>query len=323
MRSTTSESFDWDPALPGDCGAALGAAAAVRTAARLRKLRREFAGCVLTLMRTSFIQTASATNDIGYVARAVYNWDVPAVEVKFRLAAPDRSIEATIRLPREHVRPRDLVPVILDVADAVAVMSESRVVEVGEVISCREGCGACCRQLIPVSEPEALHLASLVDAMPEPRRSQVVERFHNARRQSAEVLDAVHSASGEAMGVEMTKAGEPYFRLGIPCPFLEQESCGIHSQRPSICREYLVTSPPEHCASLDPDRIKRVPLPVTVSSALMYFGDGRGTEDARVRPLIEALDWAAELSGQPEPRLPAPEMFRNFLRQFTGGRGPA
>lgn len=255
--------------------------------------------------------------------RQVYNGGVPPVEVKFRLAAPDRSIEASVRLPREPVRPRDLLPVILGVAGAVTGMSESRVVEDGEVISCRAGCGACCRQLVPVSEPEALHLASLVEAMPEPRRSQIVERFHDARRRSAEVLDTVHSASGEAVCVEMTKAGEPYFRLGIPCPFLEQESCGIHPQRPSICREYLVTSPPEHCASLDADRIKRVPVPVAVSSALMYFSDGRGTEDARVRPLIEALDWAAELSGQPEPRLPAPEMFRNFLRQFAGGEKPA
>jgi Fe-S-cluster containining protein len=254
---------------------------------------------------------------------AVYNGDVPPVEVKFRLAAPDRSIEASIRLPREPVRPRDLVPAILDVAGAVVGMSESRVAEDGEVVSCRAGCGACCRQLVPVSEPEALHLASLVEAMPEPRRSQIVERFQAARRRSAAVLDAVHSASGEAVGVEMTKAGEPYFRLGIPCPFLEQESCGIHPQRPSICREYLVTSTPEHCASLDADRIKRVPVPVTVSSALMYFSDGRGTEDARVRPLIEALDWAAELSGQPEPRIPAPEMFRNFLRQFAGDGRPA
>jgi Fe-S-cluster containining protein len=34
----------------------------------------------------------------------------------------------------------------------------------------------------------------------------------------------------------------------MPCPFLEDESCSIHPDRPLVCREYLVTSPAELCA---------------------------------------------------------------------------
>ncbi|HEY5241787.1 MAG TPA: YkgJ family cysteine cluster protein [Polyangiaceae bacterium] len=30
----------------------------------------------------------------------------------------------------------------------------------------------------------------------------------------------------------------------VSCPFLEEESCSIHPDRPPICREYLVTSSP-------------------------------------------------------------------------------
>ena len=46
----------------------------------------------------------------------------------------------------------------------------------GEAISCKAGCGACCRQLVPVSETEAHHLRDVVEAMPEPRRAAVTAR---------------------------------------------------------------------------------------------------------------------------------------------------
>lgn len=240
------------------------------------------------------------------------------VELKFQVAAADRSIEAAVQLPDEPVRPAELLPVVLALTDAVVGMSESRVTENGEAISCRAGCGACCRQLVPVSEPEALHLAGVVGAMGEERRARVAERFRQARDKAGPVLEGLHASSGDAAVAEMGKAAGPYFALGIPCPFLEQESCSIHAQRPAICREYLVTSPAEHCARMDPERVKRVTVPVTVSSTLMYFSDGRGTEDPRVMPLIDALDFAARLGEQAEAVIPAPEMFRNFMKQFLG-----
>ncbi len=35
-------------------------------------------------------------------------------------------------------------------------------------VSCGPGCAACCRELVPVAEPEAFALAAVVEAMPEP-----------------------------------------------------------------------------------------------------------------------------------------------------------
>ena len=236
------------------------------------------------------------------------------MEIKFRIAAADRSIEAGVNLPEEPLRPHELLPVILALTDAVVGMSESRVTENGETISCCAGCGACCRQLVPISEPEALHLAAIVAAMPEDRQSRVRAKFEEARRKAAAVLEALHAASGDARVEEMGKAARPYFALGIACPFLENESCSIHRQRPSICREYLVTSPAVHCASMDPDQVKRVNVPVTMSATLMYFADGKGTQDPRVMPLIDALDF---VPGE-QPAIPAPQLFRNLMQQFLG-----
>jgi Fe-S-cluster containining protein len=234
--------------------------------------------------------------------------------LEFRLEAPDRSIDAKVRLPAEPVRASELLSVILPLAGAVARMSESRAIEQGHTISCREGCGACCRQLVPVSEPEARHLASLVAAMPPDRREQVTERFREARERAAAVLEGIRGLAGEALVEEIGKAAYPYFALGIPCPFLEQESCSIHAQRPAVCREYLVTSQPVHCETMNAEKVQRVAVPVPVSSALLYFSDGRGTAEPRVMPLIDALEFSERAAA--ESLAPAPEMFRNFIARL-------
>ncbi len=63
-----------------------------------------------------------------------------------------------------------------------------------------------------------------------------------------------------------------YLYERIPCPFLEEERCSIYSIRPLICREYMVTSPPEHC--FDPATLKAVPvrLPLYFSRVLNAIG---------------------------------------------------
>jgi len=198
-------------------------------------------------------------------------------------------------------------------------MSESWAAENGKAISCRAGCGACCRQLVPVSELEALHLAHVVEAMPADRRERVIQRFHQARERAEPSLRQFHAAIGGAAVEEIGKAADPYFALGIPCPFLEQERCSIHPDRPSVCREYLVTSSPEHCARMDGAEVKRVPVPSTVSSALFRFSPGSETAEPKIMPLIESLNWAAAHQDDPEPLIPAGELFRDFIRQISGG----
>lgn len=221
------------------------------------------------------------------------------------------------------MRPVDLLPVVFSLADAVVALSESWAVENGKTVSCRAGCGACCRQLVPVSEVEALHLAEVVAAMPEDRRERVTERFRDACARAEPVLESLHAVSGEAAVAAMGEAVAPYFALGIACPFLEEESCSIHADRPAVCREYLVTSSPEHCARMDSAQVKRVPVPATTSSTLLYFSDGRGTPEPRFMPLIEALDWAAKQKEKKQARIPAAELMQNFMRRFSSGEpGP-
>jgi len=165
---------------------------------------------------------------------------------------------------------------------------------VGAEISCQKGCGACCRQLVPLAEIEAYEIAETVEAFPEPRRSEIKMRFEKACRHFAatgwfERLDRSAILSKE----EREKVVFSYFYENIPCPFLEDESCSIHQTRPLICREYLVISPAENCSDLANENIKSVQLAVKPSEAVREISNSEklgGASD--FVPLILALEWA-------------------------------
>jgi hypothetical protein len=139
-----------------------------------------------------------------------------------------------------------------------------------------------------------------VDGLPEKRRTAVLARFAEART----VVDKAGLLSlGE--GPHLTReqsreSGLDYFDLQVACPFLEEESCSIHSSRPLACREYLVTSPAELCADPAPDRIQMLPVQVKLSTGLQRVSES--WEGQRWLPLVLALDW---VSAHPEePILP-------------------
>jgi Fe-S-cluster containining protein len=134
--------------------------------------------------------------------------------------------------------------------------------------------------------------------MPEPRRSQVVARFEATYRtlEGCDVGRRLLAALGERGGLSRELI-IGYFELGIPCPFLEAESCSIHTQRPMICREYMVTSDPAHCAALDGEQIRRVKL-TGIEKRAMRVGR-RDTPHGFVQ-LFQALNFAA--SHPPSPR---------------------
>src|SRR5262249_15943606 len=139
-------------------------------------------------------------------------------------------------------------------------------------VSCKKGCGACCRQLVPVSQVEARYLRDLVEQLPEPRRSQIRARFDEARRLLAQsgLLDKLFHTD-QWTEEEYNAVGRDYFQQGIPCPFLEEESCSIHPDRPITCREYLVTSPAGNCAQPTSGAVRTIPFPFKMWWALARF----------------------------------------------------
>jgi Fe-S-cluster containining protein len=220
---------------------------------------------------------------------------MPRDVVTVRLKVHDTTVEARAEVPEGEASVASLVPFLRSMTEAVVEVATDAVVAAGKPISCRAGCGACCRQVVPISVAEAHVLADLVRAMPAERRAAVEERFARALEALAArgVLDELRALATERDPDAMHRLGLRYFAAGVACPFLEDESCGIHPDRPLACREYLVTSPAEGCAAPEESTIERVLVPRDLSRALYRLGDGSEAPRERWVPLALALEWVA------------------------------
>ena len=219
----------------------------------------------------------------------------PMVVGRVTLMLSGEAVPIEFEVPAAPVLARDLLPIMEGLADAMTARAERRSVASGRPISCAAGCGACCRQPVPVTGIEARRLARLVEAMPEPRRSEIRRRFDDA----VAVLSAAGVLEKPAVGGHREQALR-YFRMGVPCPFLEAESCSIHPQRPLACREYLVTSPPQNCRDPQAETIAMVPLDAAASNALAAIDPDGGW-----LLLVLALQFAEGPEAVEEPRAAA------------------
>ena len=247
--------------------------------------------------------------------------DSVTAEVNLKIAGAQVRLGLTV--PTAPVRAGAILPVFRSLAEAIEADVASDLEKQGKRISCRAGCGACCRQLVPVTQVEARHLAELVGGFPEPRRSTVLARFAEAIRRLDEVgmLDKLRHL--EQISPEQREAvGLAYFALGIPCPFLEAESCSIHEDRPLACREFLVTSPPEHCADPAAKQVEGVKLPIWLSNVLARFADPEPSGLASRVALPLALEWALSHPDE-SPARPGPEWVERLFGMLSGRGLPA
>ena len=243
--------------------------------------------------------------------------DGPMAQGKVRLPLGEDRLEVEVVEPSGPTSLEALLPVFQGLANAMTDIGVRRAEAAGERVSCRAGCGACCRQAVPISEPEARALARLVEALPEPRRGELRARFEAALTELAaagllERLEALDLGDAD----DVTAFGTAYLRARVPCPFLEAESCSIHPERPLACREYLVTSDPAQCAFPARDRVKGVELPGQASRALQHIGRA-ATPTGRML-LVQALDWARD-APEPPPDRPGPELVQAVFADLVRG----
>jgi Fe-S-cluster containining protein len=223
-----------------------------------------------------------------------------------RLTVGTLKVVHPITVPDAPVPAAEIVPALQGLVNAVVDAAE-----VGQTISCRKGCGACCRQLVPVSRTEGERLLQVVDALPAERRDVLMKRFA-----SAEV--AIENADlKERRGRSDRELSAAYFALGLACPFLEDESCSIHPERPLVCREYLVTSPAELCAGPKQEGVKPVAVP-KVSLAARGLQD----EDDDWFPLALLMAWRRARPRKAKRRT-GPQWVQRFLTRLATSSAPS
>lgn len=224
----------------------------------------------------------------GYASGAMSD----VARVHLRIFGQDRALD--LPAPSGPSTLGDLLPAARELSRRATEIAIAN----ADPIECREGCAACCRQLVPISVIEARALARAVDALPPARRDAMRARFAATVR-ALEKLGLLDAAAPPGRMMLKSALDDPrrgwadvtarYFAARIPCPLLEDERCALYDERPLVCREYLVTTPRERCAQLGAARAVARPVPgseVLATAAREWSG-----EPWPLLPLPLALEW--------------------------------
>lgn len=227
-----------------------------------------------------------------------------------RLTVGELRIAHPITVPNAAVPAAEMIPALQGLVNAVVDAAEAGLINSGGEISCRKGCGACCRQLVPISRTEGERLLAMIEKLPAERQTELRRRFGEA---AGKIAAAGLTQRAGRSDREMSVA---YFALGVPCPFLEEESCSIHPDRPLVCREYLVTSPAELCAGPRHEGVTPVAVPKVSVAARKLQDDGD-----EWFPLAMLIEWARKRPHGGKgggTRRTGPEWVQRFLKGMAG-----
>lgn len=244
--------------------------------------------------------------------------------INARVSIKGNPLDLQMTVPTKKVTVRKMLPIFRQMANSFVQIGIDAVEAHGEKISCKAGCGACCCQPVPISQSEVYQIAEVVEAMPEPRRSEIKEKFRQGVKHFAEIgwfqkLESTVHASAEVRQSVL----DEYFHQGISCPFLENQSCSIYEERPLVCREYLVTTPAENCKNPKPETIRTIAIPIKPSPAVCSMSK---TENLNAGinfvPLILSLDWAENFPEEAEEKT-GEDWMKEFFKSITGKEVPS
>ena len=231
-------------------------------------------------------------------------------KVELRIAGDPLELNFTV--PAKPVKLRRMLPVFQQMSDTLNEVAAENLRAIGKEISCRAGCAACCRPIVPLSEAEAFNLRDLIESMPEDRQAEIRLRFSRGMEKlnAISFFERFEKITDED---EFAAAVREYFVQQIACPFLENESCSIRESRPIACREYFVTSPPEYCSSAAGEKIENVESLLKVKSALIAISQNDPDSKLSFVPLIRMLEWSEDKNPDDSPELEGNVWMRKFF----------
>ena len=237
--------------------------------------------------------------------------------LRITLTVNGRPVTAAAAGPPERTRLDQLLPALRALDDAVIEQTVRNHETPERRVSCAKGCSACCEaQPVPVAPPEAYALARLVDRLPEPRQSRVRAAFAAAVKRLREA-DLLNVYLGDRQAISRAAARDVtarYFSLKIVCPFLVDHACSIYSERPFVCRQYLVTNAPALCADPLNEPVAPVPMPVRFASAMLATAEATLGTPQHTVPLVLALAYADEKKDELERTFPAKAVIDTALQ---------
>ncbi len=236
---------------------------------------------------------AEARKRIPIMSDAPKDSSPATVKASFSLPVAGVFLQGTVQVPAGHTTLTQLLPIIQNFENAIVGRVAEEAERAGAPISCKAGCGACCRQLVPLNIFEAEALTDWMRSLSEEQQAALAARFHRALSalRDAGVIEKILDSEHVIEEGPTTQLAIDYFHAGVACPFLENESCSIHPIRPLACREYLVVSPPELCQDPSVNDVTGVRLPLKLSRVLHTFGQEIAQDPRGWIPLVFLLAW--------------------------------
>lgn len=99
------------------------------------------------------------------------------IDIRARFGA----LQGNLAVPPGELRLAEFAWNFLPLGDRLVGMAAQAAAKANRPVSCAKGCGACCRQAVPLSPAEAWMLADQVATYPAERRETILGRFAQAR----------------------------------------------------------------------------------------------------------------------------------------------
>jgi len=242
--------------------------------------------------------------------------DSPAI-IGLQLDILGEPIHFRISAAQRQARLADIVPAARTLSTKLALAVLQKLRKQQKSVPCRKGCSACCNYLIPLSIPEAFRIRQEVLAMPANQSKAVLKSCLDVAKKildnSSESSDLYPST--EILGpTHVSRLGRWYAGLKLPCPFLSDGLCTIYEQRPTACREHIVTDSQLLCEAQCSAEPQVVPMPVSVLEALGQLAAELEGTDVEAVMLPLALPWAEENSDRHHRTWPAVMMVQRFVK---------
>src|SRR5688572_30234896 len=136
------------------------------------------------------------------------------------LNTPAGRLTTAIDVPTGFIPITAIVPVTRRLGEEAAQLEVRHAIEAGQTVSCRMGCAACCRMLVPLSAPEAFALREYVGQLPTDRRTLVLTRLSDTKDRLSqtglwEQLHDVAEAPSPLLDDELDPINRAYYALRI------------------------------------------------------------------------------------------------------------
>jgi len=236
-----------------------------------------------------------------------------SIDANIKLNIGNQDCEISFSVPEGKSGPDAVLPFARELTNKVVDTAVNDFLKDDKTISCEKGCGACCVQLVPITDIEAREIATLIKSLPKVKKREIREKFELAKKTFTEAgLWQTLSHPENVDDDNVRELGHEYFAQQVACPFLEDGACSIHPVRPLACREFLVTSPAVYCQKPNENDVVTVDIPSRISNALGRLGEHDPHYVSRWLPLIVAPFWQALHPNQPIKKT-GPEWIEELL----------